>query len=615
MKLPLTFLVASLAVWSSACSSSPAGPSGTGGVSGSGGGNGAGGSGGTDGTCSNVVACGGKVVGKWKVTSACLTVVDTLAASTFGATCPDVAITGTRRVSGTWTANANGTLTDETTTTGVDQFSLDKKCLVISSFPVTCDGIGSQIESALGYESVKCADAAGGGCQCSATVNLKGGLGVISAAPTVMGNYLVQGNVLTTKGDSGDVTYAACVSGNQLTVTPQGTAPALRGTIVLENSGDAGTGGAGSGGHVATGGGSGSGGVPGSGGRGGGAGASTGGGGGTATGGGAGASGGTSGDGTGAPCDIYKSGGTPCVAAHSTVRALVATYGGKLYQVRNAAGTTKDISAVKPGGVADAAAQDAFCSGTTCVITVLYDQTGNGLDVWYQGDGSPVMGKMQPASATKESIKVGGSKVYSLWMQGSTYWVDGSKKGVPLGKDPEGMYMVTSGTHTVGSCCFDYGNAETSRRVEGGGTMDALNFSSITLWQTGAGKGPWVLADLEGGLYSNGSGMKSNPDVPTMTNTFVTAVLKNNGTTEFAIKGGDATTGNLTTFYKGKLPNGYSPMKKQGAIVLGSGGDCCLTNTNLASGTFYEGAIVAGYPSDATEDAVQANVVAAKYSK
>ncbi|MFG2059327.1 arabinofuranosidase catalytic domain-containing protein [Micromonospora sp. NPDC048930] len=29
--------------------------------------------------------------------------------------------------------------------------------------------------------------------------------------------------------------------------------------------------------------------------------------------------------------------------------------------------------------------------------------------------------------------------------------------------------------------------------------------------------------------------------------------------------------------------------------------------------TFYEGAMVAGYPSDATEDAVQANVVAAGY--
>ena len=34
------------------------------------------------------------------------------------------------------------------------------------------------------------------------------------------------------------------------------------------------------------------------------------------------------------PCDIYASGGTPCVAAHSTTRALYASYNGPLYQVR-----------------------------------------------------------------------------------------------------------------------------------------------------------------------------------------------------------------------------------------------------------------------------------------
>ena len=61
------------------------------------------------------------------------------------------------------------------------------------------------------------------------------------------------------------------------------------------------------------------------------------------------------------------------------------------------------------------------------------------------------------------------------------------------------------------------------------------------------------------------------------------------------------------------LPPGYNPMKKQGAIILGSGGDCCATGRNLSAGTFYEGAMVAGYPSDATENAVQANIVAAGY--
>jgi hypothetical protein len=291
----------------------------------------------------------------------------------------------------------------------------------------------------------------------------------------------------------------------------------------------------------------------------------------------------------------------------------MSAYSGKLYQVRNAGGSTKDIGTVTPGGVGDSSAQDTFCSGTTCVITVIYDQTGSGNDLQYQGTGSPVGGKDQPASATGESVHIGGNKVYSLYINpGNSYWTMGS--GLPTGAQPEGMYMVTSGTHSNSGCCFDYGNSETTRSYAGPGAMDALNFSTTTAWGTGAGSGPWVLADLEGGLFAQGASGK-NPNDPTQTSAFVTAVLKNNGTTEYALKGADATTGSLSTFYKGTLPAGWNPMKKQGAMVLGSGGDCCATNNNLSDGTFYEGCLVAGYPADVTEDAVQANIVAAKYTK
>ena len=44
-------------------------------------------------------------------------------------------------------------------------------------------------------------------------------------------------------------------------------------------------------------------------------------------------------------------------------------------------------------------------------------------------------------------------------------------------------------------------------------------------------------------------------------------------------------------------------------IVLGNGGD----NSNGSQGTFYEGVMTAGYPSDAVDQQVQANIVAAKY--
>ena len=62
--------------------------------------------------------------------------------------------------------------------------------------------------------------------------------------------------------------------------------------------------------------------------------------------------------------------------------------------------------------------------------------------------------------------------------------------------------MVTSGKHYNSGCCFDYGNSEVGRTADGAGTMDAINFSSITAWGTGAGNGPWVMADLEYGLFS-----------------------------------------------------------------------------------------------------------------
>jgi hypothetical protein len=309
------------------------------------------------------------------------------------------------------------------------------------------------------------------------------------------------------------------------------------------------------------------------------------------------------------------------VAAHSTTRALYRAYNGNLYQVRRSSdNTTRNIGLLTTGGVANAAAQDSFCANTTCVITVLFDQSGRGNDLWYQGSsvvpGSP---QTRPAVATTESLAVGGSKAYSLYINpGTSYWRDGHLTGVPTGSAPEGMYMVTSGTHVNSGCCFDYGNSETTRKADGPGAMDAIYFGTSCWFGGCSGTGPWVQADLEWGLFPGGSSTW-NPNQQAFTSKFVTATLKNNGTSRFAIKGSNAQAGSLNTLWDGALPNEpnvYSPMKKQGAIVLGSGGDCCspeVGNINDSAGTFYEGAMVSGYPSDATENAVQANIAAADY--
>jgi hypothetical protein len=315
------------------------------------------------------------------------------------------------------------------------------------------------------------------------------------------------------------------------------------------------------------------------------------------------------------PCDIYSSGGTPCVAAHSTTRALYSAYNGALYQlIRGSDGATTNISPVSVGGVANAAAQDSFCAGTTCLISIIYDQSGreNHLTQAPPGgfDGPAANGYDNLASAVGAPVTLNGAKAYGVFSSPGTGYRNDAASGTATGDAAEGMYAVLDGTHYNGACCYDYGNAEKSNTDTGNGHMEAIYFGDSTTWGTGSGSGPWVMADLENGLFSGESAAQNTAD-PSVSYRFVTAAVKGESGT-WAIHGGNAASGSLSTFYSGPRPSvsGYNPMSKEGAIILGIGGD----NSNGAQGTFYEGAMTSGYPTDATEAAVQANIVAAKYA-
>ena len=485
------------------------------------------------------------------------------------------------------------------------------------------------------------------------------------------------------------------------------------------SGGEVGTGGrVGSGGQMGTGGQSAKGGASGtggaaaaggqqaSGGRGSGgtAGIGTGGGGTGGVGGTAGAmSGGPSG-----PCDIYQAAGTPCAAAHSTVRALYGAYNGPLYQVSRASdNSTKDIPVLTAGGFADSSLQDSFCSGTTCTIPIIYDQSphGNHLRVTWFANWLPKGGK--PAAATAAKITVGGHAVYGIKVTSgsdvayrtgaplsgtasvangsptvtfsspqtlakgtplmfvaelsscSTYncpyysvaaattasttatltanytgpsnaattaWNEGTQ-GVATGDQPEAIYAVLDGMSHNAGCCFDYGNSEINGVDDGAATMEALYWGADTQFgESGGGGGPWVGADLENGLsfgYANGS---ANVSTNTPVNfPYVTAMLKGlsasqcpSGLTSsgcFELKAGDAQSGALavkfdaTTGGYGARPPGYTPMKKTGGIILGTGGDGSASGT----GIWFEGAMTTGAPPDSADNDVQANVVAAGY--
>jgi hypothetical protein len=310
------------------------------------------------------------------------------------------------------------------------------------------------------------------------------------------------------------------------------------------------------------------------------------------------------------------------------VRLVVRDYSGPLYQVRASNGTTRDIGVVD--GYADSAAQDAHCPvGAGCVISIIYDQSPNGnhLTPAPPGSAKPTPGK--PAPADRHKIRINGRSVYGiLFRPGEGYRANcyacpypTGPAGTAVGDEPQTVYMVSSQHDLINGCCFDYGNAETSANNDGNGTMEAVYLGLGVIWGSGVEGGPWVMADLENGLFpgwENGQFDNISTNTPVKYD-FVTGLIvgdtqdKNGGRGRFAVYGGDATTGTLKTMYDGIRPErpGYVPMKKQGSIILAIGGD----NSDGDGGRFYEGVMANGAASKETVDALQAAIVAANYGR
>lgn len=324
------------------------------------------------------------------------------------------------------------------------------------------------------------------------------------------------------------------------------------------------------------------------------------------------------------PCDIYTSAGTPCVTAHSTTRALYASYNGPLYQVmRQSDGKTLDIGIVQPGesdpgGYAIAADQDAFCANTLCWITIIYDQSGHGNHLEQAPPGTfkgPAKGGFNTLPiADMAPITIMGHKAYGAHIMPGMGLRNNNAVGVAINDEPQGVYMVFDGTHFDNGCCFNYGNTSTNSRAVGRGTMSTVYFGSSTVWGSGSGTGPWIMSDMEAGLFS-GYNTRVNIENPTIDSwRFVTGMVNGGGGNKWEIRGGNAQEGQLEIFYKGVRPEShensfYYPMHQKGAVQMGNGGD----NGNGSAGTFYEGVITSGYPADDAINAVHANIVAAKY--
>jgi len=317
------------------------------------------------------------------------------------------------------------------------------------------------------------------------------------------------------------------------------------------------------------------------------------------------------------PCDIYAEYGAPAVAAHSTTRILYSKYKGPLYQIqRESDGATLDIYAKK--GYADAKAQEIFSEGTLSYITIIYDQSGHGNDLYQAAPGTfkgPAKGQFNTLPiADMAPVTIAGKKVYGVYLMPGMGFRNNNASYVAINDEAEGIYYVVDGKHYDSGCCFDYGNSSTNGKAVGTGTMETTYYGTATAWGRGNGEGPWIMMDMEAGLFS-GYDPKVN-DVPSIDEWKFVSVFVNGGDgNQWDLNGGDATKEELTTYYSGPRPHSnegsdaYYPMNKKGAILLGNGGD----NGNGSAGTFYEGVMTTGYPSGECIRKVQANIASVHY--
>ncbi len=318
------------------------------------------------------------------------------------------------------------------------------------------------------------------------------------------------------------------------------------------------------------------------------------------------------------PCDIYAAHGTPCVAAHSTTRLLNSAYNGPLYRViRESDGTYLDVTA-DSRGYAFSELQDEFCKGTVCRISVIYDQSGKGNDLTQAAPGTfkgPAKGNFNELPiADMAPIMIDGRKVYGAYIMPGMGFRCNNARDLAINDEAEGIYYVIDGTHYDSGCCFDYGNSSTNGKAVGTGTMETTYYGTSTAWGRGNGEGPWIMSDMEAGLFT-GYDAKLN-DVPSINGWRFVSVFVNGGDgNKWDLRGADATKDSLTTYYSGIRPGSkdsdtYYPMHKKGGMLLGNGGD----NGNGSAGTFYEGVMTIGYPTDEAINAVQANIAASRYS-
>jgi len=244
-------------------------------------------------------------------------------------------------------------------------------------------------------------------------------------------------------------------------------------------------------------------------------------------------------------------------------------------------------------------------------VSIIYDQSGhhNHLtsappDCYLDTANMP----STESNAKGRSLKVGGRDVYALYMNEHDGYRRNDSSGMPIGDEEQGVYEVVDGKRSGDGCCWDFGSGSTDNCLGVSGVSNALFFGT-GYWGKGDGEGPWFMADFQPGVWSGGYDASAtiNPDLPSTASDFAFGVLKTRAAS-YAIRVGNAQAGGLTTAYDGQGPVTFN---MQGGIILGLSSDA----SNSSYGTFFEGAITKGRPSNPVDDAVLRSVQAAGYGK
>jgi hypothetical protein len=299
------------------------------------------------------------------------------------------------------------------------------------------------------------------------------------------------------------------------------------------------------------------------------------------------------------PCDIVAAGGQTCKAAYSLVRRMFASYSGNLYQVTRASDSTTTNVGTLSSGLVNTATETAFCAGTTCTRSKIYDQTGTSANDLIPYSASPEYYVAVPSSWT--TMPSGLVLPINRFGMTNGYATASGASGLPSGNSSITVYMLAenySEGGIINGCCGLFNQSENPVRDAGMGKMFGAAFSTgnaVDCVNLGTGTGPWAGVDLEEGVCLYGG-------TPSQNYLAVLGKYNTSGTT-FAVKSSDITQGRWTTLYNAGLPAGYT-MNLEQNVTVGMGGD-----GTPSPGNWMEGAVIAGTTSDATDNALQGNFV------